>query len=71
MAKGTSNAETRQNALAFAYKVLTDKRNLSRYSDMGVLDLNTGEHFGYSDMLNVLEEMHKEAVEAQKEAERE
>lgn len=68
MAIKTVTAEIRQNALALAYGVLTDKRNLSRYSTTGVVSLEDENDFlSYSDMLDVLKELYKEAVEAQKE----
>jgi hypothetical protein len=56
----------RQTALAFAYQILTDKRNCSRYSMTQIRDMNTMECFEFGDMLRVLRVMHAEVVEARK-----
>ena len=66
MEKETATAKDRQTALAFAYQILTDKRNSNRYSMSQIRDMNTMECFGYFDLLRVLRVMHAEAVETQK-----
>lgn len=61
----TATLKERQNALAFAYQVLTDKRNLNRYSMTQIRNTETMECFTYGDMLRVLRVMHAEVVEKQ------
>ena len=56
----------RQTALAFAYQILSDKRNTNKYSMTQIRDMNTMETFDFFDMLRVLRVMHGEVVEAQK-----
>lgn len=52
------NAKELRDALSLAYMVLTDDRNLNRYSMSGIRNMNTMELFEYSDMLRVLRNMH-------------
>lgn len=66
MNKETATRKERQTALAFAYQILTDKRNADRYSMTQIRDMNTMETFDYFDLLRVLRVMHTEVVEAQK-----
>lgn len=63
--KETATMKERQTALAFAYQILTDKRNANRYSMTQIRDMNTNECFGYFDLLRVLRVMHAEVMEAQ------
>ena len=63
----TVSLKDRQNALAFAYQILSDKRNMNKYSMSQIRDMNTMETFDFFDMLRVLRVMHVEVVEAQKE----
>ena len=63
--KETATTKDRQTALAFAYQILTDKRNANRYSMSHIRDMNTMETFGYFDLLRVLRVMHAEVVSAQ------
>lgn len=65
MEKEIATAKDRQTALAFAYQILTDKRNSNRYSMAQIRDMNTMECFDYFDMLRVMRVMHKEVVDAQ------
>ena len=66
MNKETATLKDRQTALAYAYQILTDKRNTNRYSMSCITDVNTMERFEYYDLLRVLRVMHKEVVEQQK-----
>lgn len=68
MSNETANMKERQTALAFAYQILTDKRNSNKYSMSQIRDMNTMECFDYFDMLRVMRVMHKEVVEAQEES---
>ena len=65
MNKETATLKDRQTALAFAYQIVTDKRNSGRYDMTQIRDVNTNECFGYFDMLRVLRVMHAEVVEGQ------
>lgn len=67
MEKETATLKDRQTALAFAYQILSDKRNTSKYSMSQIRDMKTMECFDFFDMLRVLRVMHAEVVEAQKE----
>lgn len=62
----TATLKERQTALAFAYQIVTDKRNSGRYDMTQFRNFDTNECFGYFDMLRVLRVMHAEVVEAQK-----
>lgn len=64
MSDKTATMKERQTALAFAYQVLTDKRNSNRYSMTQIRNMNTMECFTYGDMLRVMRVMHAEVVEA-------
>lgn len=66
MSNETATMKERQTALAFAYQILTDKRNANRYSMTQIRDMNTMETFDYFDLLRVMRVMHAEVVEAQK-----
>ena len=66
MSNETATLLDRQTALAFAYQILTDKRNSNKYSMSQIRDMNTMETFDYFDMLRVLRVMHAEVVEEQK-----
>lgn len=61
----TATMKERQTALAFAYQILTDKRNANRYSMTQIRNMNTMECFTYGDMLRVMRVMHAEVVEMQ------
>lgn len=63
----TASLKDRQTALAFAYQILSDKRNTNKYSMSQIRDMKTMECFDFFDMLRVLRVMHAEVVEAQKE----
>lgn len=67
MSNETATLKDRQTALAFAYQILTDKRNANRYSMSQIRDMNTMESFDYFDMLRALRVIHAEVVEMQKE----
>ena len=66
MSNETAILKDRKNALAFAYQILTDKRNYNKYSMSQIRNMNTMETFNYFDMLRVLRVMHAEVVEVQK-----
>lgn len=63
----TATMKERQTALAFAYQIVTDKRNSGRYDMTQIRNVDTNECFGYFDLLRVLRVMHAEVVEAQEE----
>lgn len=65
MSDEAATMKDRQTALAFAYRILTDKRNSNRYSMTQIRDINTMECFTYEDMLRVMRDMHAEVVERQ------
>lgn len=65
MSNETATMKERQTALAFAYQILTDKRNSNRYSMAQIRNMNTMECFTYGDMLRVMRVMHAEVVEKQ------
>jgi hypothetical protein len=65
MSNETATMKERQTALAFAYQLLTDKRNSNRYSMTQIRNMNTMECFTYDDMLRVMRVMHAEVVERQ------
>lgn len=67
----TATMKERQTALAFAYQILTDKRNTNRYSMSQIRDMNTMECFGFFDLLRVLRVMHAEVVAEQNGADNE
>lgn len=66
MNKEIATMKERQTALAFAYQIVTDKRNSGRYDMTQIRNLDTNECFGYFDLLRVLRVMHAEVVKAQK-----
>lgn len=56
----------RLQALKFAYRILTDKRNQERYADTCLHVKSTGEVMNYEDMLDTLGEIAhdlKEGIE--------
>ena len=63
--KETATLKERQTALAFAYQIVTDKRNSGRYDMTQIRNFDTNECFSYFDMLRVLRVMHSEVVEGQ------
>lgn len=63
----TATMKERQTALAFAYQIVTDKRNSGRYDMTQIRNVDTNECFGYFDLLRVLRVMHAEVAEAQEE----
>lgn len=65
MKNESATLKERQTALAFAYQIVTDKRNSGRYDMTQIRDFNTNECFSYFDMLRVLRVMHSEVVEGQ------
>ena len=67
MSNETATAKERRDALSLAYQVLTDDRNLNKYSMCGIRDTKTMELFEYGDMLRVLRVMHKEVADLAKE----
>lgn len=67
MSNETATLKDRQTALAFAYQILSDKRNTNKYSMSQIRDMNTMETFDFFDMLRVLRVMHAEVVAARKE----
>lgn len=67
MSNESATAKERRDALSLAYQVLTDDRNLKKYSMCGIRDKKTMELFEYGDMLRVLRTMHKEATDLAKE----
>lgn len=67
MSNETATMKERQTALAFAYQIVTDKRNSGRYDMTQIRNVDTNECFGYFDMLRVLRVMHAEVVKEQEE----
>lgn len=58
-------ANTRRlQALKFAYQILTDERNRERYATVCMQSKNTGKCMFYGDMLDTLDEIAEELVEA-------
>lgn len=54
----------RLQALKFAYQILTDERNRERYATVCMQSKNTGKCMFYGDMLDTLDEIAEELVEA-------
>lgn len=47
MSNETATLKDRQTALAFAYQILSDKRNTNKYSMSQIRDMNTMETFDF------------------------
>ena len=50
----------KKQALKLAYQIITDKRNVNRYSNTSIVYKDRPDMFTYSDMLRVFNDMYKE-----------
>lgn len=54
----------RLQALKFAYRILTDERNREKYQSVCMQSKRTGKCMFYGDMLDTLDDIAQELVEA-------